>query len=98
MRRMRSFGPGSIRTDAVPSGSVELPDGGRLAVDVEGDGPDVVLLHPGLWNRRTWDRQITTFYPAGFRVTRYDSRGFRDSTRTDERPFSHVRDLARPLD
>ncbi|TMK92697.1 MAG: alpha/beta fold hydrolase [Actinobacteria bacterium] len=98
MRRMRSFGPGSIRTDAVPSGSVELPDGGRLAFDVEGDGPDVVLLHPGLWDRRTWDRQMTTFPAAGFRVTRYDARGYGDSTRPDARPYSHVHDLAALID
>jgi hypothetical protein len=29
------------------SGSVELPDGGLLAFDIDGVGPDVVLLHPG---------------------------------------------------
>jgi 3-oxoadipate enol-lactonase len=98
MRRTRSFGPGSIRTDAVRSGSVELSDGGRLAFDVEGDGPDVVLLHPGLWDRRTWDRQMTTFPAAGFRVTRYDARGYGDSTRPDARPYSHVRDLAALID
>ena len=80
------------------SGSVELPDGGRLAFDVEGDGPDVVLLHPGLWDRRTWDRQMTTFPVAGFRVTRYDARGYGESTRPNARPYSHVRDLEALMD
>ncbi len=75
------------------SGSVELPYGGMLAFDIDGDGPDVVLLHPGLWDRRTWDPQMTTFPAAGFRVTRYDARGYGASTRPDARPYSHVRDL-----
>jgi pimeloyl-ACP methyl ester carboxylesterase len=75
------------------SGSVELPDGGSLAFDIDGVGPDVVLLHPGLWDRRTWDPQMTTFPAAGFRVTRYDARGYGASTRPDARPYSHVRDL-----
>ena len=80
------------------SGSVELSDGGRLAFDVAGDGPDVVLLHPGLWDRRTWDRQMTTFPAAGYRVTRYDARGYGASTRPDARPYSHVRDLEALID
>ena len=80
------------------SGSVELSDGGRLVFDVEGDGPDVVLLHPGLWDRRTWDRQMATFPAAGFRVTRYDARGYGASTRPDARPYSHVRDLERLME
>src|SRR6266513_4780616 len=98
MRRMRGSGPCSIRTDVVRSGSVELSDGGRLAFDVEGDGPDVVLLHPGLWDRRTWDRQMTTFPAAGFRVTRYDARGYGESPRPNARPYSHVRDLEGLID
>ena len=80
------------------SGSVELSDGGRLAFDVAGEGPDVVLLHPGLWDRRTWDRQMTTFPAAGYRVTRYDARGYGASTRPDARPYSHVRDLEAQYD
>jgi len=78
------------------SGSVELPDGGSLAFDIDGVGPDVVLLHPGLWDRRTWDPQMTTFPPVGFRVTRYDARGYGASTRPDARPYSHVRESQRP--
>src|SRR6266576_2200112 len=93
MRRSRSFGRYSIGTDEMRSGSVELPYGGMLAFDIDGDGPDVVLLHPGLWDRRTWDPQMTTFPAAGFRVTRYDARGYGASTRPDARPYSHVRDL-----
>jgi len=74
-------------------GFVELSDGARLRYDIGGEGPDVVLLHPGLWDRRTWDRQMETFAAAGFRVTRYDARGYGESSRPTGAPYSHVRDL-----
>src|SRR5436190_10827861 len=41
---------------------------------------------------------MTTFPAAGFRVTRYDARGYGDSTRPDARPYSHVHDLAALID
>src|SRR5207247_9340609 len=41
---------------------------------------------------------MTTFPAAGFRVTRYDARGYGDSTRPDARPYSHVRDLEGLID
>ena len=77
---------------------VELTDGGRLAYDTAGAGPDVVLMHPGLWDRRVWDREVTTFSDAGFRVTRYDLRGYGASSRPTGKPYSHVRDLLELLD
>src|SRR6476659_4620747 len=80
------------------SGTVELPDGGLLAFAIDGDGPGGVLLHPGLWDRRTWDPQMTTFPGARVRVMRYDARGYGASTRSDARPYSHVRDLAVLMD
>jgi len=79
-------------------GFVELSDGGRLRYDAAGEGPDVVLLHPGLWDRRTWDRQMDTFRAAGFRVTRYDARGYGESSRPTGDPYSHVRDLEALMD
>jgi 3-oxoadipate enol-lactonase len=77
---------------------VELPDGARLRFDTAGEGPDVVFLHPGLWDRRTWDRQMTTFPAAGFRVTRYDARGYGESSRPSGASYSHVDDLVALLD
>lgn len=77
---------------------VELPDGGRLAYDVAGQGPDVVLLHPGLWDRRTWDPQMRSFPEAGFRTIRYDLRGYGGSSRPTGAPYSHVEDLLVLLD
>lgn len=75
-----------------------LADGGHLAYDVVGEGPDVVLIHPGLWDRRTWDPQMTPIADAGFRAIRYDVRGYGGSSRLDGRPYSHVRDLVALLD
>ncbi len=77
---------------------LKLADGARLAYDVHGDGPAVALLHPGLWDRRTWDRESETFADAGFRVVRHDARGYGGSSRLAGEPYSHVRDLLALLD
>jgi 3-oxoadipate enol-lactonase len=79
-------------------GVVELADGARLAFDDVGEGPPVVLLHPGLWDRRTWDDQMTSFPAAGFRTIRFDLRGYGASSRLSGGPYSHVRDLVALLD
>ena len=79
-------------------GVVELPDGGHLAFEDVGEGPAVVLLHPGLWDMRTWDPQMPTFTAAGYRVIRYDLRGYGRSSRPGAEPYSHVADLWSLLD
>jgi pimeloyl-ACP methyl ester carboxylesterase len=71
-------------------------DGGRLAFDVTGDGPGVVLLHGGLWDRRTWDEQIDALAQRST-VVRYDLRGFGRSS-TPETPYSDLDDLAAVMD
>lgn len=77
---------------------VEVPDG-RLFVDDVGTGPVVTLLHPGLWDLRTWDPQVTPLLDAGFRVLRYDQRGYGRSSRPAAGvPYSPVRDLEAVLD
>jgi pimeloyl-ACP methyl ester carboxylesterase len=78
-------------------GFVDLSDGGRLAYDDAGEGSAVVFLHPGLWDRRVWDRQMVTFGDAAFRTVRYDLRGYGASSRPTDRPYSHVRDLVELL-
>jgi pimeloyl-ACP methyl ester carboxylesterase len=80
------------------TGSVDLPDGGHLRYDERGEGTAVVLLHPGLWDRRTWDPQMETFPAAGFRTIRYDARGYGESSRLTGEPYSHARDLLALLD
>jgi len=73
-------------------------DGGALAWESAGEGPDVVFLHPGLWDRRVWDEQFGVFSRT-YRVLRFDFRGYGRSSRPDPgRPYSHVEDLAAVMD
>jgi pimeloyl-ACP methyl ester carboxylesterase len=51
-------------------------DGGEVwADDSEGNGPPLVLLHPGVGDSRFWDR-ILPALTAAYRVIRYDARGY----------------------
>jgi pimeloyl-ACP methyl ester carboxylesterase len=79
------------------TGIVEV-NGGRLEFDAAGHGPPVVFLHPGLWDRRTWDDQFGVFAKP-YRVVRYDARGYGRSSRPEPgRPYSRVDDLAAVMD
>ncbi|MGZ6546051.1 MAG: alpha/beta fold hydrolase, partial [Actinomycetota bacterium] len=69
-------------------------EGGRLAYEASGAGPVVTLIHPGLWDSRTWDAQVPVLVDAGYRVIRYDVRGYGRSSRPTGEPYSSVRDLA----
>jgi pimeloyl-ACP methyl ester carboxylesterase len=82
----------ALRTDVVEV------DGARLEFDLAGEGAPVVLLHPGLWDRRTWDEQFAVFSRT-YRVLRFDARGYGRSSRPEPgRPYSHVEDLAAVMD
>jgi pimeloyl-ACP methyl ester carboxylesterase len=81
----------------VRTGSVDVP-GGSLYYDVAGEGPAITLIHPGLWDSRTWDPQVPVLVEAAFRVIRYDVRGYGRSSRLTGEPYSHVRDLETLLD
>jgi 3-oxoadipate enol-lactonase len=73
-------------------------DGGTLVWELAGEGPGVVLLHPGLWDSRVWDEQFGLFSRT-YRVLRYDFRGYGRSSRPEPgRPYSHVADLAAVMD
>ena len=50
-----------------------------LAHDVTGSGPDVLLLHSMVCDRRMWSPQAAFLAAAGFRVTRCDLGGFGES-------------------
>lgn len=78
-------------------GTCDVP-GGSLYYEVAGEGPVVTLIHPGLWDSRTWDPQVPVLVDAAFRVVRYDVRGYGRSSRPTGQPYSHVRDLAALLD
>ena len=73
---------------------VDLPDGAKLHFEIEGEGPVVTLIHPGLWDMRTWDREFLTLADAGYRVLRYDVRGYGRSSRPEPgASYSNLRDL-----
>jgi 3-oxoadipate enol-lactonase len=51
-------------------------DGGEVwADDSGGDGPPLVLLHPGVGDSRIWERLLPEL-TVSYRVIRYDARGF----------------------
>jgi pimeloyl-ACP methyl ester carboxylesterase len=79
------------------SGVLEY-DGGALAWESAGEGPDVVFLHPGLWDGRVWDEQFGVFSRT-YRVLRLDFRGYGRSSRPEPgRSYSHVDDLEAVMD
>jgi len=78
-------------------GAITLADGGSLHFEDVGDGPAVALLHPGLWDMRTWEPQVTTLIDAGFRVVRFDQRGYGESS-MPEATYSSVDDTIALLD
>jgi pimeloyl-ACP methyl ester carboxylesterase len=81
----------------VESGVIEY-DGGALAWESAGEGPDVVFLHPGLWDGRTWDEQFGVFSRT-YRVLRFDFRGYGRSSRPEPgQSYSHVDDFAAVMD
>lgn len=72
-------------------------DGGHLwADDTGGDGPVLVLLHPGWGDSSIW-LPVLDRLPAHYRVIRYDTRGFGRSP-APAAPFSQLGDLAVVLD
>jgi 3-oxoadipate enol-lactonase len=80
-----------------PLGNLVEVERARLWVQIAGEGAPVVLLHPGLWDSRTWDDQWDAF-AARHRVLRYDLRGYGRSDRPTGQPYSHVRDLFAVMD
>jgi 3-oxoadipate enol-lactonase len=77
------------------SGIAEV-NGARIAYDVAGSGPPVLLLHAGIGDRRMWDAQVPAF-AEHFTVIRYDARGFGE-TRKPDAPFSPYQDAIALLD
>jgi pimeloyl-ACP methyl ester carboxylesterase len=67
-----------------------------LAHDVAGAGPDVLLIHNGLCDRRMWDRQMRSFADS-YRVIRCDLPGYGDMPEP-EGPFSCAEDVLALLD
>lgn len=66
-------------------------EGGSLSYEHAGEGFPVVLIHPGLWDRRIWDAQFEAF-AEHHHVVRYDLRGYGRSE-VPTQPYSDLRDL-----
>ena len=72
-------------------------DGGTVwADDSGGDGPPLVLLHPGVGDSRIWEPVLAPL-TARYRVIRYDARGFGRSPAPAVK-FSLLGDLVTVLD
>jgi 3-oxoadipate enol-lactonase len=72
-------------------------DGGKVwADDSGGDGPPLVLLHPGIGDSRIWD-PVRPALTASYRVIRHDDRGFGRSPAPKVK-FSLLADLIAVLD
>ncbi len=56
----------------------------RLAYEIEGDGQDVLLLHAGVTDRRSWAALRERLGSADWRTISYDRRGFGDTTCSPE--------------
>jgi 3-oxoadipate enol-lactonase len=79
------------------TGVLALP-GARVAYEVAGDGPAVVFIHGFGLDMRMWDSQAEHL-AGGFRVVRYDCRGFGASGPFDPAvPYTHAGDLVALLD
>jgi len=71
--------------------------GGRLKIVVEGEGPPILLVHSAIVDLRSWDDLVPPLVEAGYRVIRYDVRGYGASA-TEDVEFSHRDDLVAVLD
>ena len=90
--------PSPINFDANTSETIwiDVP-GGRLAAQDEGEGAPVVLVHSAVVNRRSWNGVVPALVAAGYRVIRYDMRGFGEST-TDEISYQPHADVLAVMD
>ena len=75
---------------------VDVP-GGRLFAVGDGSGPPVVLAHAAITDLHSWDTMVPGLLSAGFRVVRYDQRGFGAST-TEDVDYRNQSDLLAVLD
>ncbi len=82
-------------SDSIVPKALDVP-GGKIAYDVGGSGPPIVLLHEGIADRRMWDREFARLR-RGHRVVRYDLRGYGGSAPATSE-YSPVRDLVALLE
>jgi pimeloyl-ACP methyl ester carboxylesterase len=76
---------------AVPGGRLHTLDAGKPT------DPAIVLLHAAVADLRSWDDVVPPLVDTGYRVVRYDARGFGDST-TEDVDYSNRADGVAVLD
>lgn len=76
-------------------GKGKKPD--RIFYETSGEGRPLVMIHAGFVDRRMWDNQFEFFAEKGFRVIRYDVRGFGKSD-IPSSEYSDFLDLKELLD
>ena len=77
---------------------VPVPGGQLNVVDDGGPGdPPILLLHAAIADLRSWDELVPPLVAAGYRVVRYDLRGFGGTT-TEEVDYSNRADAVAVLD
>ena len=83
---------------ATPTREVQV-DGARIHVIDEGrpGDPPILLMHAWVADSRAWDDVVPGLLAAGYRVVRYDARGF-GATVAEPVEFSHRADLVAVLD
>jgi pimeloyl-ACP methyl ester carboxylesterase len=71
--------------------------GGSLAVDIEGEGPPVVLVHAGVCDARQWEA-VSRELSRHRTVVRYDRRGYGRTKTTKRGRFGDQLDLLELVD
>src|SRR4051794_33903303 len=69
----------------------------RIAYKVTGDGPDVLLIHAGVNDRRSWRHVVDRLAPR-LRCVAYDARGYGETTYEREDGWSPPGDALAVLD
>src|SRR5262245_43934144 len=79
----------------VERGALQV-NGAKLAYEIAGHGPAIVLIHAGVADMSVWDEPFKVLTKR-FRVLRYDARGFGESV-TEAVSFSNRVDLLALMD
>ncbi len=81
-------------TPQTKSGFVNI-DGAHIYYEIAGNGTPFVMIHAGVADRRQWNNEFA-FFAQGYRVVRYDMRGYGKSEPVNGE-FSHMSDLVSVL-
>jgi pimeloyl-ACP methyl ester carboxylesterase len=84
-----------MSTSQTQSGLVTI-DGAQIYYETAGRGTPFVMIHAGVADSRQWNNEFA-FFAQGYRVVRYDMRGYGKSEPVDGE-FSHMSDLVSILD